>query len=70
MSKLELEGNILSLTLHRAENVDDRERLENIIEALLNIEDLTIIFPVHPRTVKTLKQFGMYSKLKKHHISR
>ncbi|OPX59224.1 MAG: UDP-N-acetylglucosamine 2-epimerase [Methanobacterium sp. PtaB.Bin024] len=65
MSKLELEGNILSLTLHRAENVDDRERLENIIEALLNIEDLTIIFPVHPRTVKTLKQFGMYSKLKK-----
>ncbi|BDZ71053.1 non-hydrolyzing UDP-N-acetylglucosamine 2-epimerase [Methanobacterium petrolearium] len=65
MSKLGLEGDILSLTLHRAENVDDKERLENIIEALLNIENLTIVFPVHPRTVKTLKEFGMYSKLKK-----
>lgn len=65
MSKLELEGDILSLTLHRAENVDDRERVENIVEALLNIEDLTIVFPVHPRTVKTLKEFGMYSKLEK-----
>lgn len=63
MSQLELEGDILSLTLHRAENVDDRERLENIIEALLKIENLTIVFPVHPRTVKTLKKFGMYSKL-------
>jgi UDP-N-acetylglucosamine 2-epimerase (non-hydrolysing) len=63
MSKLELEGDVLSLTLHRAENVDDRERLESIVEALLEIEGLTIIFPVHPRTVKTLKDFGMYSRL-------
>lgn len=65
MSQLELEGDILSLTLHRAENVDDRERLENIIEALLKIEDVNIVFPVHPRTVKTLKDFGMYAKLEK-----
>jgi UDP-N-acetylglucosamine 2-epimerase (non-hydrolysing) len=65
MSQLKLEGDILSLTLHRAENVDDRERLENIVEALLKIEGLTIVFPVHPRTVKTLKEFGMYSQLEK-----
>jgi len=65
MSELKLEGDILSLTLHRAENVDDRERLENIVEALLNIQGLTIVFPVHPRTVKTLKEFGMYSQLEK-----
>jgi len=63
MSKLDVEGDILSLTLHRAENVDDRERLENIVEALLKIKGLTIVFPVHPRTVKTLKEFGMYSQL-------
>jgi UDP-N-acetylglucosamine 2-epimerase (non-hydrolysing) len=63
MSKLDLKGDILSLTLHRAENVDDRERLENIVEALLEIQGLTIVFPVHPRTVKTLKDFGIYSKL-------
>ena len=65
MSKLELDGDILSLTLHRAENVDDRDRLENIIDALLAIKGLKIVFPVHPRTVKTLKEFGMYSKLEK-----
>ena len=65
MSQLKLEGDILSLTLHRAENVDDRERLENIVEALLKIEGLTVVFPVHPRTVKTLKEFGMYSQLEK-----
>lgn len=63
MSELKLEGDILSLTLHRAENVDDRKRLENIVEALLKIEGLTIVFPVHPRTVKTLKEFEMYSQL-------
>lgn len=63
MSQLELEGDLLSLTLHRAENVDDRQRLENIVEALLKIQGLTIVFPVHPRTVKTLKNFGMYSLL-------
>ncbi|BDZ68310.1 non-hydrolyzing UDP-N-acetylglucosamine 2-epimerase [Methanobacterium ferruginis] len=64
MSQLELEGDILSLTLHRAENVDDHQRLKNIIKALLNIENLTIVFPAHPRTVKTLKEFGMYDTLK------
>lgn len=65
MSQLEIDGDILSLTLHRAENVDDRERLGNIVKALLNVEDLTIVFPVHPRTLKTLKEFGMYSQLEK-----
>lgn len=65
MSQLELEGDILSLTLHRAENVDDHERLKNIVQALLEIQNLTIVFPAHPRTVKTLKEFGMYSKLEK-----
>jgi UDP-N-acetylglucosamine 2-epimerase (non-hydrolysing) len=65
MSRLEIDGDILSLTLHRAENVDDRERLGNIVKALLDVEGLTIVFPVHPRTMKTLKEFGMYAQLEK-----
>jgi UDP-GlcNAc3NAcA epimerase len=36
------------LTLHRAENVDDRERLRAILRGLAI--DLPVIFPVHPRT--------------------
>jgi len=54
---------LVTLTVHRAENVDNSERLGNIVEAILERDDLTVIFPVHPRTVKTLKKFGFYKKL-------
>ena len=36
------------LTLHRAENVDDPDRLERILEGLAI--DAPVVFPVHPRT--------------------
>ena len=64
LSELNLHGDILTLTMHRAENVDSTERMGNIIEALMELEDITVIFPVHPRTLKTLKNFGFYDKLK------
>jgi UDP-N-acetylglucosamine 2-epimerase len=63
--KFDFEGDILTLTMHRAENVDNRERLQNIIDALLELDDVTVVFPVHPRTVKTLKEFDMFEKLEK-----
>ena len=67
LSDLDLDGDVLTLTMHRAENVDDPERLKNITDALLEIgdelKDLKIIFPVHPRTVKNLKKYGIYDKL-------
>ena len=63
LTKLQVTGDILTLTMHRAENVDNPERLRNIVEALLELDDLTVIFPLHPRTLKTLKKFGFYSKL-------
>lgn len=53
------------LTLHRAENVDDPHRLGNITEALLELEGINIVFPVHPRTTKTLHKFGLFNKLDK-----
>ena len=63
IDELQITDDTLILTIHRAENVDDPERLKNIVEALLELDNITIIFPVHPRTVKTLKKFGFYSKL-------
>ncbi len=43
------------VTLHRAENTDDPQRLRAIMEALREIaESLTVMFPVHPRTRKAL----------------
>jgi len=41
------------LTLHREENVDSKEILNNLVQALLNISEdygYLIVFPVHPRT--------------------
>ncbi len=62
-SLVDLEGDILTLTIHRAENVDDRQRLENIVNALLELDEAIIVFPVHPRTRKTLMKFGLYDSL-------
>lgn len=55
--------NILTLTMHRAENVDVKERVTNIIEALKELSDMNIVFPIHPRTKNTLKNFGLFDEL-------
>ena len=55
--------NILTLTMHRAENVDDKQRVTNIIEALKELDDMNIIFPIHPRTKNTLVNFGLFDEL-------
>lgn len=51
------------VTLHRGENVDVKESLSSIINALLK-SDIDLVFPIHPRTMKRLKQFGLYEKIK------
>ena len=55
--------NILTLTMHRAENVDVKERVVNIIDALNELSDMNIIFPIHPRTKNTLENFGLFDEL-------
>lgn len=50
------EKNYLIITLHRPGNVDEAEGLKKILrEVLRHSRDLPVIFPVHPRTAKTLK---------------
>lgn len=52
----------LLVTLHRQENVDDKNRLKGIIEGLSHIHDSTgmpLVFPVHPRTEKMISSFGL-----------
>lgn len=53
------------VTLHRQENVDDKQRLAGIIEALSCIHESSgfpIIFPVHPRTEKMIGSFNLTMK--------
>jgi UDP-N-acetylglucosamine 2-epimerase len=42
------------LTLHRPENVDNPKMLEGIMKAMITLKELTIAFPVHPRTRQRL----------------
>lgn len=53
-------------TVHRPSNTDSKENLKNIINAFSEIikkSSCPIIFPVHPRTVKFLKSYGLYDSL-------
>lgn len=50
------------VTSHRQENVDNRERLGEILRGMELIKSefgLTVVFPVHPRTRKMAKLFGL-----------
>lgn len=47
------------VTLHRPSNVDDRESLGVIFEALERLNDrLPVVFPMHPRTRRNAEAFG------------
>ena len=61
-------GDFALVTLHRAENVDTKESLSSIIDALLK-SNIDLVFPVHPRTLNKLKQFRLYEKIKKSNIT-
>ena len=65
LADLDIENmdNIITLTMHRAENVDDEKRVTSIVEALKELDDMNIIFPIHPRTKNTLKNFGLFDEL-------
>ena len=56
------------ITLHRPSNVDTREILESIIKFFIHevSREVQIIWPVHPRTEKQLKRFGLWSELISH----
>lgn len=52
----------IALTLHRAENVDNDERLKHIANSLINL-NYNIVFPLHPHTRKSLEKNGLYEKI-------
>ncbi|MBI5198487.1 MAG: UDP-N-acetylglucosamine 2-epimerase (non-hydrolyzing) [Nitrospirae bacterium] len=53
------------LTLHRPSNVDGKENFEGILDALRHIQKrIKIIFPVHPRTFKMIKEHAFSDTIK------
>lgn len=65
--KLALEdGRYVLATFHRPRNVDDPVRLAAILRALPQIEyecDCPVILPLHPRTARNIKRFGLDDEL-------
>jgi len=57
-------GEYAVLTVHRPENVDDLKALRDIVEAMIELEELPIVFPVHPRTLERLKATDLLKRLK------
>jgi len=62
---IDIPNKFVLATVHRAENTDNIERLENIMDALNEIaKEIPIVLPLHPRTYKIIKS----SKLKMNKI--
>ncbi|MCF8232446.1 MAG: UDP-N-acetyl glucosamine 2-epimerase [Bacteroidales bacterium] len=53
------------MTMHRPSNVDEAEVLGSIVDFLINdvTNKMPLIWPVHPRTVSRLKEFGLWEKV-------
>lgn len=63
--KLALEkGKYGVITLHRPSNVDNVDTLGPILLELVSISKrLPLVWPVHPRTLAKIKEFGFYDRL-------
>lgn len=50
------------VTMHRPSNVDDPEILASVLDFLMNeaARDMPVLWPVHPRTVKRMKDFDLW----------
>ncbi len=60
-------NNYALVTLHRPSNVDSKQNFMKILNTFKYINKLSpetdIVFPVHPRTVKMIENFGLYTEL-------
>jgi len=64
-SQLNVEkGNYCLITLHRPSNVDNRGKLEELVQFIAELsKDKKVVFPVHPRTKNNLARFNLLDSL-------
>lgn len=67
-SEIPMDEHFGVITLHRPSNVDQKEVLEPIVRFLMDevTNDLTLLWPIHPRTKKQLQSFGLYNEIAAH----
>jgi len=58
--RLRLTGAYAVVTLHRPSNVDERDKLAELVAALNALaRELTVVFAIHPRTRRRLEEFAL-----------
>ena len=63
--QLKLKQPYILMTFHRPSNVDIKNNLNRLIQALEKVSDTyDCIFPIHPRTSGKLKKYGLFNRLK------
>lgn len=57
--------NYILMTMHRPSNVDDLNVLNPLLEFLSDevVEEMPLVWPIHPRSEKRLKEFGLWEKV-------
>jgi UDP-N-acetylglucosamine 2-epimerase (non-hydrolysing) len=69
LEKLSLSpGSYEVLTLHRPSNVDDMDKLKDILSVFGKNRFNKIIFPIHPRTRNSVEKFGLESMVERGNI--
>jgi len=57
-------GKFILMTMHRPATVDVKEEFEKLLELIeLVTNKYKIVFPIHPRTIKNAKSFGLYQRI-------
>ena len=57
------EGKYIVMTLHRPANVDEADKLRDLVNQITqNVQDEPIVFPIHPRTARIFKDLGIHAK--------
>ena len=60
------QGKYILSTFHRPSNVDEPDALRELMETLSRLaKERTLVFPVHPRTRKNIKKYGLDKKIHK-----
>jgi UDP-N-acetylglucosamine 2-epimerase (non-hydrolysing) len=52
------------VTVHRSENVDNKDRFQGILSGLQQLEKeykIPVVYPIHPRSRKKMDEFGLFA---------
>lgn len=65
LKNLQIEsGKFVLMTMHRPATVDNQKELGKLIDLINYVtKKYKVIFPIHPRTIKNAKEFGLYDHI-------